>query len=374
MIESVIPTPEAGNNETRNPFEIVDVLTIRTDVLDTDDMQLLDNLCTEILAGEGIEGMSIDAQASSVKELKRIQDRLRCEISGVESSGKKRRGTTLVELLVTIGIIGTLIALLLPAVQSAREAARRAECGSNLRQIGVGLQNYHDAYKTYPPGKFGSMGVAGWGWGRQLLPFLEQGALHDSLPNGGTMPTPPSGALARALPVYRCPSDTGPDSNTSRNCFGLSSYIGSGGVIFASGIPLHAPGLFSWAQNIALKMTDIRDGLSHTISVGERSWRVGKSAVWAGDTATIVFHNGSDNTGHALYREPINAKNSYGAPFVDTRTWGYRSEHPGGVEFARLDGSVDFVSEETQVGLSWNAMGPLAKQIIPNDGFPSEKD
>src|SRR5688500_14607520 len=104
--------------------------------------------------------------------------------------GKRKFGFTLVELLVVIAIIGVLVALLLPAVQAAREAARRMACSNNLRQIGIGLHNYHDTYKTFPPaisywGPWVPQGQMpnreAWAWSVLLLPFVEQSPLHDQL-------------------------------------------------------------------------------------------------------------------------------------------------------------------------------------------------
>ena len=97
----------------------------------------------------------------------------------------KPTGFTLVELLVVIGVIAILISLLLPAVQAAREAARRTQCRNNLKQIGVALHNYHASYNTFPPGYVaGAIYPAtsnGWGWCAQLLPYLDQGPLSNSL-------------------------------------------------------------------------------------------------------------------------------------------------------------------------------------------------
>src|SRR5947208_1767976 len=103
--------------------------------------------------------------------------------------GRLRRGFTLVELLVVIAIIGVLVALLLPAVQAAREAARRMKCQNNLKQFGLALHNYHDAYgrmpasyyRAWPTSLGATFGTPGWGWGAMILPRLEQQALFDTM-------------------------------------------------------------------------------------------------------------------------------------------------------------------------------------------------
>ena len=128
------------------------------------------------------------------------------------------RGFTLIELLVVISIIGVLISLLLPAVQSAREAARRAQCVNNLKQIGIALFNYENSVGAFPPGYIDyqnnpnntpdlDMG-AGWGWAAMSLPFLEQQPLYNAI-NFNLAITSPSNstAVVTSLTVFQCPSD-----------------------------------------------------------------------------------------------------------------------------------------------------------------------
>ena len=169
-----------------------------------------------------------------------------------------KRGFTLVELLVVIAIIGVLVALLLPAVQSAREAARRMQCVNNLKQLGVATHNYHDTYLTFPSGFIRTSNAQGWGWGALTLPFIEQGPLHDRLQvtraNLDAVIASPPPDLAElvqtSLAAFHCPSDTGfdanrilPPGNRGRNGIagiqpGMSNYKGVAGVLS----PQHRPG------------------------------------------------------------------------------------------------------------------------------------
>ena len=144
------------------------------------------------------------------------------------------RGFTLVELLVVIAIIGVMVGLLLPAVQAAREAARRMSCSNNMKQIGLAVHNYADSYKRFPAGYIADIvGVQDsreqslWSWGASLLPYIEQGALYDQLQPGRIKLhqhlTTPAGLALLQTPIstYRCPSDTGPTLNN----FDDSQYV-----------------------------------------------------------------------------------------------------------------------------------------------------
>jgi len=145
-------------------------------------------------------------------------------------SSRRSRGFTLVELLVVIAIIGVLVALLLPAVQAAREAARRAECQNKLKQIGISVQNHIDALKVFPTGgddynakieRFVTNGVAngpnkqGVGWGFQILPYLEQNAIHGI--------TTQAQMASKQIPLYFCPSRRSPTSTAQAGITSLAN-------------------------------------------------------------------------------------------------------------------------------------------------------
>ncbi len=206
------------------------------------------------------------------------------------------RAFTLVELLVVIAIIGILVSLLLPAVQAAREAARRTQCTNNLKQIGIGFHNYHDTYKTFPPAYViqpGGGGVhgapdpdtrdagPGWAWGTLLLPFLEQGNLHDQFNDNLPCWDANNAAAAQTqLDLFLCPSATGSDrpmqvkddAGNVLATFPRSCYVASAGqeepwlhaVDSYQGIadgPLY--------RNSRTRFADVKDGLSNTVFVGE---------------------------------------------------------------------------------------------------------
>ncbi len=194
----------------------------------------------------------------------------------------KRRGFTLIELLVVIAIIAVLIALLLPAVQAAREAARRAQCVNNLKQLGLGLHNYHQSINTFPmgmsrqagsgPGDYDDLngnGKNGWdGWSPQsmMLPYMEQTALYNSINFAWSVRISPayninSTASTSKIAFFLCPSDgrAGQDN--------INNYYGSMGPSMAI-YKQQSPGMFAHRYT-CYGIADVQDGTSNTIAFSE---------------------------------------------------------------------------------------------------------
>src|SRR5688572_21327626 len=210
-----------------------------------------------------------------------------------------RRGFTLIELLVVIAIIAILIALLLPAVQRVREAAGRVQCQNNLKQLGLGLHNYHLAQKRFPAAYEAVEFNSGPGWGTFILPWIEQEALSRQVPKG-----PPfwggSQAVSTAadggqtlLSIYRCPSDSGPPLNAQQGNFAVSNYRATCGTLTTLAYPAGADLGGVMYQNSRVRFTDVIDGTSNTTMVGEGRHGVPRhvstgnalsSALWCGMT------------------------------------------------------------------------------------------
>jgi prepilin-type N-terminal cleavage/methylation domain-containing protein len=198
--------------------------------------------------------------------------------------GSRQRAFTLVELLVVIAIIGVLVALLLPAVQAAREAARRTQCSNNLKQIGIGLHNYHDTYLVFPMG----WSNRGQGWNACLLPFVEQQPLWNTLQwaesnNWDSDNTPNERACETSLKVYRCPSAAIPEHVNNQGipkrvpaCYrGVASSTADSDDPSTSAVGRYLEqtdleGIFFGDSNIKFK--DVTDGTSNTVMAGECYW------------------------------------------------------------------------------------------------------
>jgi prepilin-type N-terminal cleavage/methylation domain-containing protein/prepilin-type processing-associated H-X9-DG protein len=287
----------------------------------------------------------------------------------------RRRGFTLVELLVVIAIIGILIALLLPAVQAAREAARRSQCSNNLKQLGLAMHNYHDTYKTLPIGAWSCC----WGtWKVEVLPYIEQQALadiyaegpkcDDSVPNryGAAQNLPVT--TAEGLSAFYCPSDqpNSPIGDIQSHNYainfgntGMAQEANLNGVIFG-----HAPFKRITANCIHGKdketfdFASIYDGLSNTFMVGEVIIGQGsdlRGFSWWSDACNFTTYLGPNSplpdriytAGYCVNTRP-NPPCAVSST-TDPTMFAARSRHPGGVQIGMCDGSVDFFSDTIQI-------------------------
>lgn len=299
-------------------------------------------------------------------------------------SGKSRLAFTLVELLVVIAIIGILIALLLPAVQAAREAARRMSCNNNLKQIGIGMHNYLSALKSFPPGVIfvnaSTTTTYAYGWQVQLLPYIEQTPLYTSLSTGTrnlaavVADTSATGnvLLRTNLVGFRCPSDQTPDqlpqalrawgSLTTPNEPATCNYMGVAGFYDR---PASTGSAYSTNNGVyfasrALRDRDIPDGFSNTVCVGERHKLFG-SGVWCGVPSGAAATTSNWNMYFVLGRMSVRPNFMDPAKLgqqIDNAAEGFSSAHSGGCQFLLCDGSARFVSDGVDYNLS--GIDPLA--------------
>ena len=299
-------------------------------------------------------------------------------------SRSRGHGFTLVELLVVIAIIGVLVALLLPAVQAAREAARRMSCSNNLKQVGLAMHSYHDTYKTLPystsawgpDGRVNSPGNRGWSWSSFILPYIEQQATFSQIDFHDYVPVNKNRDLIKnSIPVSVCPSDgkvkrVRPVGMQGQPFFveavASSSYVTSGGP-FNTGDPgmRGAPntiaqdaarGMFYY-EAVTVRFPQVTDGLSNTIMLGEitfrdqntpqqaagRDWNGNWYGSWHPGNSTPHGQNilSFQRTAERAMNVPRNAGDQ-------PQRQGFHSLHPGGAQFAIGDGSVRFVGETTE--------------------------
>jgi prepilin-type N-terminal cleavage/methylation domain-containing protein/prepilin-type processing-associated H-X9-DG protein len=312
---------------------------------------------------------------------------------------RSRSAFTLIELLVVIAIIAILIGLLLPAVQKVREAAARMKCSNNLKQIGLALHSYHDAIGVFPLGMPDDDGRS-WSWRVRLLPYVEQAPAFNAMKaDTGNFWTPPqdngpnpsnidgigpsecnSGHIAagggvsrNTLSVFVCPSDILPDRDNSG--FAKANYCGNSGTnshwtgggwngcaqikgSVQDGMLLYSN---DNSNNWSVRLTDVTDGLSNTVAVGEVTVSSNVTTSNTSDGAFPVWAGGNDNGGCNGWRTGGNAlrlmetvKFSFGisSPGFPLNVVGtpngqsnaaFGSKHTGGANFLLGDGSVRFI-------------------------------
>lgn len=271
---------------------------------------------------------------------------------------KSRSAFTLIELLVVIAIIGLLVALLLPAVQSARESARRTQCKNHLKQIGIALHQYHDRSAHFPPGYLTAVAPdnsdlgPGWGWASFLLADLEETNVQSEMSRGFDIGDARNqAARGTLLPVFLCPSDPAPPSFTveaTTTTVAYGNYLavnGNQGVSDAAGTNDG-----SFLRNSWFRMADITDGLSCTLFVAERSQRMSYTtwvgAVTGGEVPSRLDPAAIESAaalvlGHCGPHVPNN-------PAV-TDADAFSSSHPSSVHFLLGDGSVRLITDSIAV-------------------------
>jgi prepilin-type N-terminal cleavage/methylation domain-containing protein len=274
---------------------------------------------------------------------------------------QRRPGFTLVELLVVIAIIGILVALLLPAVQAAREAARRMSCSNNMKQLGLALHNYHDTFKVFPPHSLATNRIA---WTVHLLPFIEQKNLHEQfnfniLYNAGT-----NNILGLTpVPAYHCPSSKSQRVNIDDGSAeqipagsGVGAYtihyygvMGPKGINSATGVAypwtnLGGHGGFAdsgfMKQNMSRNFSDMTDGTSNSFALGEISWddrkqRRTRYRMWTRGHQPNEWNAPAKNVAYQINSDQV-------AVFNDMA---FGSNHPGGCHFLMGDASTQFIAQ-----------------------------
>jgi prepilin-type N-terminal cleavage/methylation domain-containing protein len=267
-------------------------------------------------------------------------------------SSRNRRGFTLVELLVVIAIIGILVALLLPAIQAAREAARRTECSNHVKQIGLAIQNYHDTYGIMPPSYVNNGPDIKWGWGLLILPFMENQPLFDSIDpirwgGGGGNPVhraDQNAFLTEPLDDYRCPSD--PYSQPTNPYFAGTGRAGASNYVISESIAAYE------SSHNSHGFADVYDGLSNTLMVSERDTsdipgNRHAGAIWPGrqnSTSAVGFRS--------LYPPNYRGNDHWNSP--GCMRYVLASEHPGGVNAVLCDGATVFLADSIEAAYGGN--------------------
>ena len=314
-------------------------------------------------------------------------------------SQSHRRGFTLIELLVVIAIIAILMALLLPAVQQAREAARRTQCKNNLKQIGLALHNYHDTFTVFPPGGTYRVNVtqsAGWSVQARLLPFLDQANLQNLIDFSQPYSTQPA-VISTRLGVLLCPSETNdrayPDGSLT---YWPCNYAANYGVWFLWNPTNNQLGTGAFGPNSSTGTRDFADGTSNSVAMSEvKAWQyylrdVGGTPTMPSSPSAVSSLGGTlKNSGHNEWVDSRANQTAFTTTFVPNSKCPHndagtirdidfvssregisataetfavmtsRSHHTGIVNSLLMDGAVRSISENIDINV-WRALGTRA--------------
>src|SRR5262249_13735316 len=310
-----------------------------------------------------------------------------------------RHGLTLIELLVVISIVSVLVALLIPAVQAAREAARRVQCANNLKQIALGMHSYLGNVGTFPPGYLsqvlvslqqvlppgetspgtwviGDDGGPGWSGHTMILPYLEQRPLYDQINVTLGVDHPAnSTSIHTTLSVFQCPSDGQakalvdvpyvPDSAGLIGTMAHSNPVMSAGTVRPTCRKCRDSFDGVFGRNLAIGPADITDGLSQTFGGGERAWKWSAATIYGVAPFSKVLDNsqpGQFALGPAYvlgttFKEGFNIETEAlddSVHEVNTFAESFGSLHPGGSHFWFCDGSVRFIRETIDIRELWD--------------------
>ena len=260
-----------------------------------------------------------------------------------------KRAFTLVELLAVIAIVGILAALSIPAIQAIRESGRRTFCMNNIRQLSLAVLNYESSHGRLPP----TLSERLLHWQAQCLPFLDQSVLYEKIKGGLPDGHPYDNAyFSHTIPILQCGSN--PDqgfvieANDTGALFAFTDYCG-----VAGSSQIADDGVFPLKANESISMGEITNGLSNTLMIGERPPNPIEHGfgMWLGSQWAAAASMSVTNTGEGIYVYPKDCgpvRFSFGVRFSKCDAFHHWSYHPGGANFARADGSVDFLNYDIE--------------------------